>query len=56
MASPHHGRLSAVDASSEGDEECLILIHPQQREVGVLLWSGDTVDCACQARQPGDAL
>lgn len=35
MASPHQRGLSAVDASREGDEECLILIHPQQREGGV---------------------
>lgn len=55
MASPHHGGLSAVDASSEGDEECLILIHPQQREGGVFSWSADSVDCA-QACQPGEAL
>lgn len=32
MASPRYWELSAVDASREGDEECLILIHPQQRE------------------------
>lgn len=37
MASPHHRGLSAVDASSEGDEECLILIHPQHREGGVFV-------------------
>lgn len=38
MASPHQRGLSAVDASREGDEECLILIHPQQREGGVCVF------------------
>lgn len=55
MASPHHRGLSAVDASSEGDEERLILIHPQQRDGGVFRRKADTVDCA-QARQAGEAL
>lgn len=55
MASPHHWGLSAVDASREGDEECLILIHPQQREGGVFSRSTDSVDCA-QANRPAEAL
>lgn len=55
MASTHHRGLSAVDASREGDEECLILIHPQHREGGVFSRSADAVACA-QANRPGEAL
>lgn len=54
-ASPHHWGLSAVDASRDGDEECLILIHPRQREGGVFSSRADTVDCA-QAYRPGEVL
>ncbi len=50
MASPHHWRLSAVDASRERDEECLILIYPQQREGGVV------VEERARAHRPGEAF